>query len=206
MITYYLLIFFLSGMIQSSCYWPISYEIGRGELTKYLLRPVSYTLYHFSLNTARRLTRVFILSLLILTLKFFLPEIFVLPSLFLLISFFVSLFFGFIIYFLFSSLMGFSAFWLIRTVGLIYSLEMVVMFLSGLFVPLDLLPDAFNKVASFFPFKYGLYFSVKIFLSDFTASQILQGLFMQIFWIFILLIFLQWLWNKGLKAYESVGI
>jgi len=206
MITYYLLISFLSGMIQSSSYWPISQEIERGELTKYILRPVSYVFYHFSLNVARRFTRIVVLLTLIVFLRFFLPGIFVLPTASYMFAFIVSVVFGFIMYYLIAVLIGFTAFWLVRAAGLVVSLEMLSMFLSGLFIPLDLLPEFFEKMSSLLPFQYGLYFSVKVFLTEFTTSQIITGLFMQIFWIAVLVSLLRCMWSGGLKSYESVGI
>jgi ABC-2 type transport system permease protein len=77
--------------------------------------------------------------------------------------------------------------------------------LGGQIFPLDLLPPLFYRISQFLPYYYQMYFPAAIFTGRIDYASAMQGLVIQLFWVFALLILAQVLWRRGLRQHTAVG-
>jgi ABC-2 type transport system permease protein len=207
-ITYFvvlILIQFFSGAFNED--YQISEEIRNGLINQFLLKPINYFVYRFSIYVAARLVSgLLVLIPLIIALPF-LHEYLVfpegawrfglgLPALVLagLIQFSIAYIFGLL------------TFWFLEIQGFVILSMAVESVLGGQMFPLDLLPAKVLNVAHYLPFYYQTYFPAAIFtgrLSD--PAFVVQGLLIQAGWVVVLLAFGQFLWRRGLRRHTAVG-
>jgi len=84
-----------------------------------------------------------------------------------------------------------------------YSLMQI---LSGFLIPLDLFPKWFVTVTDYLPFKYLIYFPVKVYLGQITGPAYWYGILIMLLWIAVLGVAVKIIWPFALRKYESVGI
>lgn len=205
-LTYILGTSFIASLVASSQSNRLGAEINDGTISSYLLRPLNYFLYWFfldlgdkSMNTVFALVEI---STLILILH---PPLFWQPDFRILLLAFIALLLAIILYFLFSLLLGFIGFWSPEVWGPRFIFSQLLVFFAGGLFPLDLLPKNIFTFLQFLPFTYLLFFPVKIYLGQLPYPQILFGLFVSSLWIILLYFLLQFIWQKGLKAYTAQG-
>lgn len=180
-------------------------EIKEGSLSMYLTRPVSYLRYWFSLFLADRFFEFLVRSSLILAFLVLVPTLFTFPSAGKLIVFFAFLPLALFLNFVFNLLLALLAFWVTDVRLFSTFVDLLVGFLAGSLVPLEMFPAAVRNISYFLPFQYTLYFPIKIYQGSLGPSQIATGVFVSLLWIGFLLVVLNYLWNKGLKRYEATG-
>lgn len=206
MITYYILAFIVDNITAVWNEYNMEDIVRNGKLTKYIVRPMSFFWYRvfsaFSWSIARF---VFGLPVTIAVLYITHDYIFF-PGMIEFLMFLLSLAFSAVLYFLISYLISYFAFWMLRIGSIINILRAsVIPILSGAIFPLDLLPRFAQKIIDFMPFKYLIYFPIKIYLNEISIQEFWLGIFIIMLWITVLS-FLVWLiWPKALKKYESVG-
>jgi ABC-2 type transport system permease protein len=206
MLTY----FVLARAIQSMAYFSfrdeIEKEIKDGLLSKYLLRPISYLGYWFSVTVADKalnFTAVvfFFFVAAFATHKYFLfnwdPKA--------LFFFFISLAGSLLINFYFSFAVSLAAFWMSEIWALGFTVDMVKEFLAGGVFVLELLPAWAFKPILVTPFPYTLWFPAQIYLGRLNTTQILEGFGAQAVFIVLSYFFAKWVWSLGMRKYEAVG-
>lgn len=123
------------------------------------------------------------------------------------LPFLVLLIFSAIIQFLIYCLLGITVFWTEESSNLLDLWNQVGGFLSGTYFPLSFLPEPFYNLVSMLPFKYIIYYPIDIYLRNEGISlDILRAIGVDIVWIFILLLLLNYVWKKGLKKYTAYGM
>jgi len=103
-------------------------------------------------------------------------------------------------------LVGLIAFWTKEAHGLQMLVKNGSKFFTGAYIPLDLLPIAFQNIIKFLPFPYVIFFPIKVLRGEVTNESFVQALLILSLWIFFFMIINFITWRKGLKQYESVGI
>ena len=83
---------------------------------------------------------------------------------------------------------------------------MIMMLFSGYVLPIDLMPEAVQKIIFYLPFQYLVYFPVNIYLGRLDTIEIIQGLAIQTFWVFALWGLMRLAWARGIRHFEAVGI
>src|SRR6185437_13453985 len=78
-------------------------------------------------------------------------------------------------------------------------------FLAGSMFPLDILPRPLYILLSLLPFPYLIYGPLKIYLGQQNIFQIFLTLGVGFVWIFILGLFANVMWKKGLSLYGAEG-
>ncbi|HXS14806.1 MAG TPA: ABC-2 family transporter protein, partial [Candidatus Saccharimonadales bacterium] len=78
-------------------------------------------------------------------------------------------------------------------------------FLAGSMFPLDILPRPIYILLSLLPFPYLIYGPLKIYLGQQNIFQIFLTLGVGFVWIFILGLFANVMWKKGLSLYGAEG-
>jgi ABC-2 type transport system permease protein len=186
--------------------YQISEEIRNGLINQFLLKPINYFLYRFSIFGAARLVSG---SLVLVPLLAILPAIggrlslpheawrlpFAVPAMALagLIQFTIAYCFGML------------TFWFLEIQGFVILSMAVEAILGGQMFPLDLMPPAVFHAAQFLPFYYQMYFPAAIVTGRMGRAAALHGLGMQACWAIALLAIAQALWARGLRRHTAVG-
>ena len=187
--------------------YQISEEIRNGLINQFLLKPVNYFAYRFSIYVSARL----VTGLLIL-----LPLLFLFPLLkdhltipldgWRLAVGLPALVMSALIQFGIAYCFGMMSFWLLEIQGLVILSMAIESVLGGQIFPLDLLPDWLFRLSQYLPYYYQMYFPVAIFtgrLNDPAAA--VAGLGLQACWVVIILALGEFLWRRGLRLHTAVG-
>lgn len=205
MISYLVMVQFLHFINRQNTARQIAEEIKNGDISIFLLKPMSYLKYWFFSFLASRFFEFLVRLLIIfvfLAVYFPVFQTLTLERISIFVLFLgISLFFNFLLNCFFASL----AFWItdVRMFSSVIGLS--VGFFSGELMPLDILPGVFKTISQLLPFQYMLFFPIKIFLGGLSTRQIFSGMTIAIFWTIGLFFFLRYFWAKGLKKYEAIG-
>lgn len=206
MITYVMGITFLSAIILSSRTQEIGDNINNGDLSIFLLRPVSYFHYWFFRDIGDKGMNIFLsiieLSLLFLVLH---PPIFLQTNSIYLLLTIIAILEGIFLYFFISTLLGLLGFWSTEVWAPRYIFSILVSFFAGGLFPLDILPKNIQVSFQLLPFANLLYFPLKIYLGQLNYNQLLFGFCVGTFWIIGLWLLVKLVWYKGLMVYSAEG-
>jgi ABC-2 type transport system permease protein len=202
-ITLLVLQFFISAFNED---YQISEEIRNGLINQFLLKPINYFLYRFSIFVAARMVSGALV---------FLPLIVALPFIGSYLTFPLdgwrfafavpALLLSAMIQFSIAYCFGLLTFWFLEIQGFVILSMAVETVLGGQIFPLDLLPAWLFRIAQFLPFYYQMYFPGAIITGRIDFAQALQGLGIQVGWVLALLALNQLLWVRGLRRHTAVG-
>lgn len=186
----------------------ISKQIVTGEISNFLLKPISYIRYIIVLSIGRisiaLLSSVLLqLGFIVLFWKYLLApvslSVFVLIVPMIVLSYFINLFCAI--------LMGLCSFWTTESDGIHYAFRFAMRFFTGAFFPISLFPVSLLHIFLVFPFVYSFYVPMQLYLGKMTLHQGLVGLLIQCLWMIILYICVKMMWKTGVKKkYEGIGI
>ena len=208
-ITYFLVLivlqFFIGAFNED---YQISEEIRNGLINQFLLKPINYFGYRFSIFSAARLVSG---SLALVPLLLLLPLIrhqVALPPLdaWRLVIGVPAIALAGLIQFSIAYCFGLLTFWFLEIQGLVILSMALESVLGGQIFPLDLLPPWLFHLSQYLPYYYQMYFPVAIFtgrLND--PAAIVNGLVFQAAWVVVILAFGQLLWRRGLRLHTAVG-
>ncbi len=203
-VTLIVLQFFIGAFNED---YQISEEIRNGLINQFLLKPVNYFAYRFSIFTSARLvsgTLMLVPLLILLPLyksQLALPPfeawriLLALPAMALaaLIQFSIAYCFGML------------TFWFLEIQGFVILSMAVEALLGGQMFPLDLMPQRLLRIAELLPFYYQMYFPAAIFTGRIDYARATSGLVIQAGWALALLALTQLLWSRGLRRHTAVG-
>jgi ABC-2 type transport system permease protein len=102
-------------------------------------------------------------------------------------------------------LLGMVSIWTTRGSAIFETYVVAELLLSGRLVPMPLMPDWAQTLASFLPFQWTFYFPIQALVGDLSAAELIGGLGMQALWIAIGS-FLVWIcFRASVKHYTAVG-
>ncbi len=208
MLTYVFLVLLVGSLVLSSPSSDnIGSEIGNGDLSNYLMRPVGYLKYWFTRDLASKLLNIiFAIGEAGLLWFLFRPEVTFSSNFLSFLGFVISVSLAMGIYYLLSTSARFVAFWMPEnTWGLAFLLIIMIETLSGGIFPLDVLPQTVKSVLELTPFPYLIYFPIVIFQGKITGLELLRVIVNASIWLSIMLIVTKKLWERGLKIYASEG-
>jgi ABC-2 type transport system permease protein len=207
-LTYFIVLLPLSFMIGAfSEDYQISEEIRNGMINQFLLKPVNYYAYRFSVFVAARLVSG-ALVLLPLAIGFpFYMDVLAIPS-----DWSARLALGLpamllsaLIQFTIAYCFGLLTFWFLEIQSFVILSMAIEVLLGGQMFPLDLMPAWLFQISQYLPYFYMMYFPAAIFTGRIPLDQIGSGLVIQAAWVVILLVFAQLLWRRGLHKHTAVG-
>ena len=206
-VTYYYLFFLVAGGLLFVHVETDAYEdIQQGQLSAYLLKPLSYLTAKFFSELPWRLIQG---GFGILTLLFIVIMTPSLPHL----SFQINqvgtaviiTVFGYMIMFLFKMIILLLALWFTDIGGLQQLSEVLIITFAGFIMPIRFFPEWIAHIIYFTPFPYSVYFPVVAFQGLIPAGQVISIFGIQLFWIVTLFLIYQRLWTKGIMKYSGVG-
>lgn len=103
------------------------------------------------------------------------------------------------------SLFALSAMWLVKIDGLRTIYYLFVLFLSGQFAPISVLPGPVETLARVLPFYWTLGFPVELLVGTARVQDAWIGLLVLVGWTTVLAVAIRPVWRAGTRALESVG-
>ena len=207
-LTYFIVVlilqFFISAMNED---YEVSEEIRNGLINQFLLKPINYFAYRFSIFAAARLVSGSLALLPILIAAPFLYHYVSLPSAgWTYVAAVPALLMSACIQFTLAYCFGLLTFWFLEIQSfVILSLAIETVF-GGQVFPLDLLPRWLYEASSYLPYYYQMYFPAALLTGRIgTPEEALRGLVIQLFWVFALYGVAQLLWTRGLRRHTAVG-
>lgn len=205
-VTYYLLLSVVSVLTATWLGEFVAQNIRQGELSPWLLRPMSFTAQYIANNVGEKLVKLpLLLPLVALAALAFragldLPTG---PRAWLL--FLASLPLAATVSFLLEFLVGSLAFWIQDVNGLVRAKAILGSFLAGRFIPLALFPPGFAGFLEAQPFRYTLSFPLEILTGRLSGGELAQGFAWQAAYCVGLWVCYRLVWRHGLPAYSATG-
>lgn len=182
-------------------------EIGNGDLSNYLVKPVSYLKFWFTRDLSSKLLNFLFASGELLVLWLILRPNLQLPTHFLQFAgFLVSLTLATGIYFFLNVSTRFVSFWAPEnTWGLAFMIIIFMEIFAGSLFPLDILPTWLFSLLQLTPFPYLIYYPISIFVGKITGLFILLILGQSMAYYCLMYYLTRFIWRKGLKVYAAEG-
>jgi ABC-2 type transport system permease protein len=185
--------------------WELDWKIRSGDLSARLLRPFHPFWENLLLHSAEKFVRVPLMIIVLIAGVLLIPGARIIHNITDLFSYLVVIYLAFIIRFLVSYCIGLLAFWLDQSLSLEEFYNVVAMFTSGVFAPLDLYPAPIRSIIEWTPFPYLLYYPVRILTGNLSAAETVRVVLVQSVWVVILGLLGVILWKRGLRRYGAVG-
>lgn len=208
MLTYILGTSILQALVLGSRSADVGGEISNGDVSNFLLKPVSYLRYWFVRDLADKLLNIlFVVAELGLIFWILRPSL-IFPQngstvLFFIIASLLAMF----LFFYLSLLVSMTAFWYPEHGSWPprFLFTVILEFIAGGIFPLDILPGLVFGLIKFLPTTYLLFFPLQIYLGRISGKEMFFGLIVMIAWTFILGKIVHFVWQKGLRRYEAYG-
>ncbi len=205
MMTYVMMTKFLHFVQRGNIGREISNEIREGRVSVYLLKPVNYVKWWFSIFLADRSFEFFIRLGMIIVVFLILPNVVIFFGVGRFVLFLSFLLLSLVINFLINFLLASLTFWVVDSRFIRSAIMMVIDFFAGTLVPLDVMPRFLKNLGLALPFQFVTYFPIKIYQGSLNINQIFQGLFLAAVWAIGLFLLLNFVWRKGLRTHEAIG-
>ena len=207
MISYYLLVTVVDALTAvNEDDWQIAADIKDGNISQFLLKPVDYLWFRFSLFVSGRVTYLAVAFIPILLFILFLRQYFVFPADWATLGlFFVSLAMTAMLQFFLSYMMAMLAFWVLEVSTFIFILYAFEYIASGHLFPLDILPPALEQALYLTPFPYQLAVPVGIYMGKISGGELVTRLVMQAGWVVLAYLLARFAWHRGIRKYAAVG-
>jgi ABC-2 type transport system permease protein len=203
-ITLLVLQFFISAFNED---YQISEEIRNGLINQFLLKPINYFGYRFSIFVAARIVSGGLILLPLVVLLPLLHNSLTFPTdTWRIVLGIPAIALSGIIQFTIAYCFGMLTFWFLEIQGFVILSMAIESVLGGQIFPLDLLPTWAFRAAQYLPFYYQMYFPGAIITGRLNDPQeVMRGLGIELCWVIVLLLFSHFLWIRGLRRHTAVG-
>lgn len=184
--------------------WEYDYTIRTGQFSFKLLRPIHPIHADVADNLAYKLLTLAILIPAAGLLAWLFPPTFR-PHLWSLLASPLAIVLAFGIRFTLDWTLAMCALWTNRVSAINQTYEVVMIFLSGAFAPLAVMPRPLQLLADYLPFRWLIAFPIELTLGRLSPQAVLFGFAMQLFWLIVALVALRFVWQAGVKQYSAVG-
>src|SRR3989338_4206818 len=207
MITYVIIGYTAHVMTRNFLNQAVSDDIEKGTLSQFLVKPMQYISYIMTREVGRNgLTWTFSVITQVIFIALFWKHI-LLPASFAALGIILVMMALVVVINLFISfLVGCIAFWTVETMGAQVFLQALRRMFAGNFFPLNLLPVGFVTASFLLPFSYSFFVPMQLYLGKMSIQQGLIGVGVEVVWLVILYGITKFVWSRGMRAYESVGI
>jgi len=186
--------------------YQISVEIRNGLINQFLLKPINYYVYRFTIFGAARLVSGALVLVPLAAAVPLLRQWLVFPAEpWRLACAVPAMALAALIQFTIAYCFGLLTFWFLEIQGFVILSMAVESVLGGQLFPLDLMPAGIFRAAQFLPFYYQMYFPAAILTGRIGRSLVLQELGLQVGCAIVLLLLAQLLWTLGLRRHTAVG-
>ncbi len=205
MVTYYVVVQFFVANTPFSAWYEIGEEIRNGRLLLWLVRPASHYGLYLSRNLGGWIPYWLLSSLGATVVAGILHRYFLVPGEWwqapVAVGFWLL---GVILAFNLGYTLNLLAFWTERTTGFAGVADVAATFLSGGFVPLDVLP--LREVWLFLPFRFVGWLPAQIFLGRVKPGELPLEFGVLVLWLAISVVIAKGVRTLGLRRYRGAGI
>ena len=207
MIFYFMLVVFVDNLITpTEDEWQIAGEIRDGRMSTYLIKPMNYLAYRFTLYASYRLLYMAVVALPIAGLAFVFREYITMPAHGITWpAFALSTAMAAGIQFCLAYSLAMIAFWVLEISTIVFIVFSFEYFLSGQIFPIDIFPVAMQRVLHWLPFSYELFFPVQVCMERVQGRALAEGLAIQAGWLVLTYALARVLWSRGVRKYQAVG-
>ncbi len=201
---YFMGMFLVRQLTPVWCILLLDRGIRRGELSPWLLRPMSPVWQHASEHLGELVVRLPVV-LAIFILGLWMTDVLDRLDLARLPLVILAIAGAWTIFFHINYCVGLLAFWIEGAMALEPLLWYLYVILGGSVVPLDLFPAAIRAILHWLPFAYILDFPVQLMMGKLDAAGIWQGFLLQYGWAFALIVARHFIWRAGLRRFSAAG-
>jgi ABC-2 type transport system permease protein len=207
MVSYYLLVTVVDALTAvAEDDWQIAADIKDGNISQFLLKPIDYLTYRFSLYFAGRSVFTVVSAIPVTLFILYLHDYFVFPAGGLAFTvFLVSTLLAGVLQFLMAYASALLAFWVLDVSTFIFIAFAFEYIASGHLFPLDILPPGLQHVMQLTPYPYLIFFPVSVYLGRIQGPALWQGLAVQAAWVVAGYGLARFVWNRGIRRYAAVG-
>jgi ABC-2 type transport system permease protein len=201
---YFIVLMMVNQVTYTWIMYEFEYRIREGNFSFALLKPVHPIHSDIADNVSSKLITLPIMMIIAagLALGFHAS---ISPAPWAIALFIPALLLAFAVRFLLEWTLAQAAFWTTRVSAVNQTYFVLMLFLSGQFTPLTLLPHPVQVVAAILPFRWMISFPVELILGRLDPGQALLGLAAQAIWLVAGVVLLRTIWRAGLKTYSAVG-
>ncbi|MDD5463755.1 MAG: ABC-2 family transporter protein [Candidatus Moranbacteria bacterium] len=204
-ISYYIFIAIFELIFTSNTAYGIGEEIKNGQITNLVLKPMRYLEYKFAQSVGTLLYRfIFLMPVIVVIVYLMRNYLTYSHDNFGQLEIALLVLLAYVLNFLVYYIVGILSFWMIDNSGFYFACLVVISFMQGQWIPLDLLPKWFTVVESYLPFKYLFFVPVQI--ASGRSAFYYYAAIIPLLWCVGLYFFAQFLYKKGIKKYEGYGI
>lgn len=176
-------------------------EIYGGDITVYLVRPLSHLMLNYSKAVMTIVINAFIAFPFIWAIAFFLTGY--IPSLYQVGMFALAFLTGFTITFLIFYTIALTAFFTGEIMGALRAFWIISDFLGGVFLPISLMPVSLQEILKYLPFQFWVYLPASLFSGNQPPESAWQLLLTGLGWIVILWGGYRLIWKVGTSRYSG---
>jgi ABC-2 type transport system permease protein len=207
MISYTLLAVLVASVVETNTGKEAQKQVNRGEINNFIIKPLNFMAYHIAYSLGVFVFEFVIAAVILAALILFFPGISYVLSPARLIAFPFALVAANIIYTQLYLTVGILAFWIREGSFLVQFVKKFVKFLAGGYIPIGLFPLLLQQIVLYLPFAATIYLPVRILVQpDLSTAGLAQTLALQFLWLVALFGLNTFLWRRGIRKYESVGI
>jgi len=203
MLSYVLFSSLIMTLVSSTRTTELASDIQNGNLMNLLLKPISLFKYYGAVDVADKSMNIlfgaveFAFVVILFQVPLVIPQA-LLFSLFFLIC-------GIIINFFINLMLSFIGFWTPEVWAPRFLFTMILSFVSGMYFPLDLLPEPIYRILLITPFPYLLFLPAHILIRGIEPHYIAQQMFFALFWSVGVYFLAKRVWKKGLSDFSFWG-
>ena len=207
-LTYIFALMIVRAIVLSARAVDVSSDVAEGNLSNYLVKPISYFKYWFTRDIASKVLNLSFaageFAILFAVLR---PPFFFQTDIYTLLSFLIAVVLAIFIYFSLLFIISAVPFWAPELGwGSLFLVNIVILeFLSGSVFPIDILPTVYQKIVMATPFPYMIFFPVQVYLGKITDGAMITGFLISTAWAAVLYLSMKYVWSRGLKAYQAFG-
>lgn len=182
--------------------------ITSGNIAYELCRPTHLYTYWYSKLLGQRLSGSLLRFLPIILVASLLPKPYNLtfpPDLITFLLFLITLILGLILIVSLSMLIYISIFYTLSPTGSFLLFAVFGEFFAGLTIPVPLMPTWLKTIAYCLPFRYTSDLPFRIYAGNISLNESIISIFVQIFWILLLITFGKWWMTNALKRVVVQG-
>ncbi len=202
-LTYMALSMALNPMLKSDGF--IHWKIRSGNILFELSRPLSFSANLLVGSLISCFANLLTIGLPVVLMAAFLLKIPLPVSPVAWLIFAVSLLLGLLIFSCIDALTGLLGFWTTETHGVLAWQAILVALLSGGILPLWIFPGIVQQAISFLPFRGIQYAPLSILVGWINPPGYLRELAVQLFWVVILWLAVEWFFALSVRRYENQG-
>jgi len=208
LILYFMLVGFFRSIVNTHNEENVNKHIKEGKISNFLTKPVSYFLFSLCTQVGWNLHKL-LLNIPVFILWFIIFSQFINLDLKVnayLLALPILIVLALFCDFCYTSALSMVSFWLIESFSIFNLSSALIYVFAGSLMPIDLLPIPVQKVSQFLPFQHIIYSPVKYSLGLLSPDSLMISLLNLCVWSASFTLIYKFLWRRGLKVYEGLGL